>query len=77
MMFIVKTKVTMTYEIAVEAKDKTEAQQFTDSLTIDHIMDYGHPYVFKGPDETEVHEANEDEKRLVKHPVYLEDGEIC
>ena len=77
MIFIVKTKITTTYEIAVEAKDKKEAQQFTDNLTIDHVMDYGHPFIFEGPDEKEVHAANEDEQRLVKRPVYLEDGEIA
>ena len=77
MIFIVNTKVAMQYEIVVEAKDEEEAQRFTDNLTIDQVMDYGHPFVFEGPHEKKVREADENEKRLARHPVYLEDGEVA
>ena len=77
MIFIVNTKIDATYEIVVEAKNEKEAQKFVDSLSVEQTLTYGNAFVYEGPNDKSIRAANEDEKRLVRHPVYLEDGEIA
>ncbi len=63
MIYIVNATITTTHEIPVEACSKDEAQKFVDDLTVEHVMDYGHPYAFEGPNDKTVHVADENELR--------------
>lgn len=77
MILIVSAKINATYEIIVEAKDEEEAQKFADNLSVEQTLTYGDAFAYEGPNNRTVREANTDERRLVKHPIYLEDGDIA